>query len=100
MRILESIGLKVKKPMILEIDNKGAVGLANNWSVRGRTQHVEVHMYFLCELKEAGIIHTCWLHVEDMSWDLFTKNLARPLFEKHTRAFCGEDEYMKKTRDG
>jgi hypothetical protein len=42
MRIIKSIGLIVKKPMILEIDNKGAVGLASNWSVGGRTQHVEV----------------------------------------------------------
>jgi hypothetical protein len=99
MRILESIGLKVKKPMILEIDNKGAVGLANNWSVGGRTRHVEVRMYFLRELKEAGIIHTRWLRGEDMTSDLFTKNLARPLFEKHAKAFVGNDEYMK-TRDG
>jgi len=35
MRLIESIGLKVKKPMVLEIDNKGAVDIANNWSVGG-----------------------------------------------------------------
>jgi len=29
--ILESMGLKVKLPMILEMDNRGAVDLANNW---------------------------------------------------------------------
>jgi hypothetical protein len=43
--------------MILEIDNKGAVDLTNNWSVGGRTRHVEVQ-YYLRELKEEGIIHT------------------------------------------
>ena len=30
MRSIQSIGLKVKLPMILEMDNKGAVDLANN----------------------------------------------------------------------
>jgi hypothetical protein len=100
LHIMESIGLKVKMPMILEIDNKGAVGLANNWSVGGRTRHVEVRQYFLRELKEEGIIDTHWLRGEDMSSDLFTKNLARPLFEKHARVYVGEDEYMRKTRDG
>jgi hypothetical protein len=40
MRIVESLGLKVKKPMILEIDNKGAVDIANNWSVGGRTRRI------------------------------------------------------------
>ena len=40
--LLLSIGLKVKTPMILEMDNKGAVALANNWRVSGRTRHVDV----------------------------------------------------------
>jgi hypothetical protein len=40
MRVLESIGLKVKKPMTLCNDNKGAVDLMNNWSVGGRTRHI------------------------------------------------------------
>ena len=31
-RLLESMGLLVELPMILEIDNSGAVDLANNWS--------------------------------------------------------------------
>jgi hypothetical protein len=40
-RIIESLGLQVQLPMILEVDNKGAVGLVNNYSVGGRTRHVE-----------------------------------------------------------
>jgi hypothetical protein len=61
MRIVESMGLKVEKPMILEIDNKGAVDLTNNWSVGGRTRHIDTRYYFLRELKEQGIIKTVWL---------------------------------------
>ena len=40
MRLIESMGLKVKKPMILEIDNKGDVDLANNWSAGCRTRYI------------------------------------------------------------
>jgi len=54
--ILESMGLKVKLPMILEIDNKGAVDLANNWSIGGRTRHVDVRQCFLRELKESKVM--------------------------------------------
>ena len=43
VRTIESLGLKVEKPMILQADNKGAVDLANNWSIGGRTWHIEVH---------------------------------------------------------
>jgi hypothetical protein len=48
----------IQKPMILKIDNKGAVGLANNWSIGGQTCHIEICQYFVQELKEDGIIYT------------------------------------------
>ena len=35
--VLESIGLQACLPMILEVDNKGTVDLANRWSVGGNT---------------------------------------------------------------
>ena len=41
-KVLESIGLKVELPMMLYVDNKGAKDLMNNWSVGGRTRHVDV----------------------------------------------------------
>ena len=92
MRVLESIGLKVKKPMILQVDNKGAKDLANNWSVGGRTRHIDTRNYFLRELKEEGIVKTEWLSGKTNSSDLFTKNLDGPTFERHTKTFCGTEE--------
>ncbi len=38
--LIESIGLKVKFPMNLEINNKGAVDIINSFSVGGRTRHI------------------------------------------------------------
>jgi hypothetical protein len=47
MRIVESMGLLVELPMlVLEVDNKGAKDLVNNWSVGGRLRHVEVKQFF------------------------------------------------------
>ena len=50
--IVESVGLQVELPMILEVDNQGAVDLANNWSAGRRTRHVDVQQNFLRELKK------------------------------------------------
>ena len=53
MRLLESIGLKVKKPIILECDHKGATYIFNNnWKFNGRTKHICARCYFLREIKE------------------------------------------------
>jgi len=95
MRTLESMGLKVKKPMLLCVDNKGAKDLANNWSCGGRTRHVEVRQYFLRELKELDLMHTAWQSGDDNETDLCAKNLGGAKFEKHTSVYCGTDEHMK-----
>eukprot|EP00957_Ditylum_brightwellii_P101001 7698231-Ditylum_brightwellii.AAC.1 len=49
------MGIKVKLPMILYLDNKGAKDSSNNWSIGGRTRHIEAKQYFLRELKEANL---------------------------------------------
>jgi hypothetical protein len=59
--VLESMGLKVKLPMLLKMDNKGAVDLANKWSVGGQTNHVNVRQCFLLELKEYKIMDIHWI---------------------------------------
>ncbi len=100
MRVLESMGLKVKKPMILKVDNKGAMDLANNWSVGGRTRHVDTHQYFLRELKEEGVINVEWIPTAENSADLFTKNLPGPSFHKHMSVYCGDDEALDSQGEG
>ena len=51
--MLESVGLKVQLPMVLQMDNKGAVDLINSFSVGGHSRHINVKQCFLRELKES-----------------------------------------------
>jgi len=91
MNILASLGLLVELPMILEIDNKGAVDMANKWSVGGRTKHMDVRYLWLRELKEEGLVRVIWTIGESNDADLFTKNLLGPAFCKHAVKIVGED---------
>ena len=92
MDVLESLDLKVKKPMTLHMDNKGAVDLCNNWQVSGRSKHVSTRLNFMRELKEQGVMEYKWVSGEDNPADLFTKNLGGPSFSKHTMTFCSDDD--------
>ena len=47
-------GLQVEVLMILEVDNKGTVGLANIWSFGGQTRHVFYFRTSLGNLKKMG----------------------------------------------
>ena len=91
--IIESLELEVELPMILEIDNRGAVDLINGWSVGGRTRHTSVRLNYLRELKEQGIMVFQWISGDSNDADMHTKNVPGPLLEKHSRVYFGEDEY-------
>jgi hypothetical protein len=83
-RLLESMGLKVKLPMTLYMDNKGGVDIFNNWSIAGNTRAVSVRFAYIRELKEAGILAIKWIKGDDNSVNLYTKNLPGPAFRKHS----------------
>jgi hypothetical protein len=80
--------------MVLEMDNKGAVDLANSLSVGGRTRHVDVRMHYLRELKDQGMIVIKHIPGEDNETDIFTKNTSTATFNKHVVQFVGHDEYV------
>jgi invasion protein IalB len=92
MRVVKSLGLKVTKPMILQVDNKGVHNLVYNWSIGGRTwHHIDMRINLLQELKEEGVLVLEWIPGNENVSDLFTKNLHGPLFEKQAVIFFGGD---------
>jgi Reverse transcriptase (RNA-dependent DNA polymerase) len=47
-KVLESIKISVKMPMVLQMDNKGAKDLINNWSIGGWTHYIDVcYLFFV-----------------------------------------------------
>ncbi len=79
--ILDSMELKVKLPMILEMDNNGAVDLSKDWSIGGCTRHVGEQQCYLRELKESKVMDIRWIKGSENNADAFTKNLDGPAFE-------------------
>ena len=59
--------------MLLEMDNKGQVHFANNWSASEWIRHINVTQNFLHELKKEGLIQMEHVTCEDNNSDLFTK---------------------------
>jgi hypothetical protein len=90
MRLIESLQLKVRKPMIVYSDNKGAIDLINGWSVGGGTKHMDCRIMFLRELKENETIRVLWIPTDENTSDVFTKNVDRKTFERHIKTICTE----------
>ena len=84
-RVLTDMQLEIALPMVLEIDNSGAVDIFNNWASTGHTCHMDVHYKFLRELKESVLIKIIWCSGLENESDIFTKSCAGPLFSKSHR---------------
>ena len=89
-KVMESILLKVELPMIVEVDNKGAVDLVNSWSSSGGTKHMDVRIMYLRELKEQKILKVVWQPTKENEADVFTKNVDGATFERHLGALVSE----------
>ena len=57
IRILNSMVLKVKLPMKIEIYNKGEKDITHNWSVGGRLIHVELKQYLFRSFKNLASLN-------------------------------------------
>ena len=86
-RILKSLSLQVKLPMVMETDNKGVVDLIDNWSIDGNTKHVETRIHYMRELKEDNIVKLYWIPREENESDMLVKNATQSEFEKHSSKF-------------
>ncbi len=88
--VLELLGLQVETPMVLQMNNKGAVNLINSFSIGGHTRHMDVQQCFLRELKEAKIMVVTWIPGTENEADMFTKNLDGHAFKRFAELLLGK----------
>ena len=88
--ILESMGIKVEIPIIVRVNNNGAIFMSENVVVSQRTKHVDVRYKFVNEFVEDGFLKIRFMRSEDNDADIFTQNLKSELYEKHMRKMISE----------
>jgi hypothetical protein len=80
----------LKLPIIIRMDNTGAIYLANNYTTGQRTKHIDIRDHYLRELVSRGIIKIIFVKSEENDADIYTKNLSEELFERHTEKYMDE----------
>ena len=94
-QVIESMGIEIKRPIEVRVDNLGAIFMANNISISPRTKHVDVRYRFITELIEDGLIEVKFVKTEENDSDGFTKNLNGDLYEKHKAKYIIDKEEIK-----
>jgi hypothetical protein len=88
-QILQSMGIKISMPIIVHVDNVGAIFMAENASATQRTKHVDVRYHFVREFIEEGFIKIIFVKTVNNTADIFTKNVSGELYEKHKQQLVG-----------
>lgn len=69
------------KPTTLFCDNQAAIHIATNPVFHERTKHIEVDCHFVREKILNKVIVTAYIRSSDQIADIFTKPLAKGIFE-------------------
>jgi hypothetical protein len=87
--------LKLKKHPNLKIkctvfeDNNGCLSLANNHQLTSRTKHYLIKWHFFWHWVKMGVIKIVRVDTTEQLADIFTKGIARDLFEKLRKLLLG-----------
>ncbi len=92
VQVLLSMGIPVKLPIIVRVDNVGAIFMAENVTTSTRTRHVDVRYHFVREFVEDGFIKIIFVRTTENNADIFTKNVTGELYDTHTRSFLGKQK--------
>ena len=79
---MESLGIKFELPIIVRVDNVGAIFMAENVTATSRTRHVDARYHFVREFIEDGYIKIVFVKSGDNYSDGFTKNVTQDVYQK------------------
>src|SRR5210317_1055697 len=89
-QLVIEMGLEVKLPITVRVDNIGAMFMAENIAVSGKTKHVQIRYRFVNDLIEEGFLEVVFVGTLDNDADLFTKNVKGDLYEEHSKKIVHE----------
>ena len=84
-QLLTGMKIQVQYPIIVRVDNVGAIFMAKNVTTTSRTKHVDVRYKYVNEFVEDGIVKILFVKSKENDADLFTKNLSGELFAAHAK---------------
>jgi hypothetical protein len=94
-QLLCSMEIPVKIPIIVRMDNVGAIFMTENASTTSRTKHVDIRYHFVREFVEEGFLKIIFVKSTENLADGFTKNVNHETYSRHIESYVSEKENWK-----
>jgi hypothetical protein len=83
-QVQQSMGVHVTLPIIVRVDNVGALFIGSNVAVSQRSKHIDVRYHFVQEFVHVGFLRINFVPTNDNDAYIFTKSLPGELNDRHT----------------
>ena len=93
VQILRFLGVEVKTPVEVKVDNVGAIYMSQNQASSTRTRHMDTRWFYVNDLQDDGLIIVKFVRSEDNVSDVATKNVSADTMEKHIDTITAERNY-------
>ena len=75
-QLLKGLGIEIELPIIMRVDNVGAIFMSENPGGSSRTRHIDTRYHFVKEFIEDGFIKIIFVKSAENKSDGFTKNTS------------------------
>ena len=93
VQILRFLGVEVKTPVEVKVDNVGAIYMSQNQASSTRTRHMDTRWFYVNDLQDDGLIVVKFVRSEENISDVATKNVSAMTMDKHIDAITAERNY-------
>ena len=84
-QFMGELGYSVSGPSVLRMDNQSAIAVSKNPEHHGKMNHLSLHLFWLRDAVQDGLIAPTFVATEDMAADIFTKSLDCLKVQKLTK---------------
>ena len=94
-QLLLSIGIQVQLPIVMRVDNVGAIFMSENTSTSGRTKHIDIRYWYVNEMILDGFLKVLFVKTSENVADVFTKNVRSETYHELVRHFLLDKKFIR-----
>jgi Reverse transcriptase (RNA-dependent DNA polymerase) len=90
VQILLFLGIPVKLPVQVKVDNMGAIYMTENSTSSSRTRHIDTRYFFVKDMQNDGLCKVDFVRSGDNVSDIATKNVTGEVHDSHLEKYTAE----------
>ena len=84
-QLMGELGYDTSGPSLLRMDNQSTIAVSKNPEHHGKMKHLSLHLFWLRDAVQDGLIAPTFVSTQDMAADIFTKSLDHYKLQKCIR---------------